>query len=96
MLRKVGAALASSRIRRLTIGGEPLLLLVLPRITHGVVPASTPTTTTSTPASTAVGRLSQWAVGCVGIALSALRHGRHVHRPRKGGTGGRLGGGAPV
>jgi len=92
MLRKVSATLAG-RIRRLRIGGEALL--VIPRITHGVVPTTTPTASSGA-AGTAVGRLSQRAVGCVGKVLGALRHGSHVHRPREGSPGGRLGGGAPV
>src|SRR5579863_8444364 len=92
MLRKVSTALAS-RVRRLRIGGEALL--VLPRITHGVVPASTPTAS-STAAGTAVGRLSERTVGCMGKVLGALRQGGHVHRPGERSPGGRLGGGAPV
>ena len=82
LLRKVSATLGG-RIRRLRIGGEALLLVVIPRITHGVVPAATPATSSGA-AGTAVGRLSQRAVGCVSKVLGALRHGSHVHRPREG------------
>jgi hypothetical protein len=46
LLSVVQSALGTSRVRRLRIGGEALL--ILPRITHGIAPA-----TTSAPAATA-------------------------------------------
>jgi hypothetical protein len=86
VLREVSAL--GSRIRRLRIGGEALL--ILPRITHGVASA------TAAAAPAAIGRLSQRAVGGVGKVLCALLYGRHVHRARERRPGRGLGGGALV
>ena len=45
----VQGALGTSRVRRLRIGGEALL--ILPRITHGVVSATTSASAATAPAA---------------------------------------------